>query len=153
MPSTNASRVIVVKRIGLPAAAAMIRTASRNVSASGPVSSYSRPAWPSPVNAATATSATSSTSTNGSGTASTGSASSPASSGACRCPSEKFCMNQAQRSTVHAAPDARSASSARAAPSSPRPDSSTRRRTPVSRAMSARAATASAAPGTARSGA
>ena len=64
----------------------------------------------------------------------------------------KFCMNQAHRTTVTSAPDSCTARSARSDSSSPRPDSSTSRRTPCSSARSANTPTASEAPRIARSG-
>jgi hypothetical protein len=64
----------------------------------------------------------------------------------------KFCMNQLQRTTVQSAPESRSARSARSASTSPRPDSSTSRRTPLSSASSASVRIASVEPATARSG-
>ena len=64
----------------------------------------------------------------------------------------KFCMNQLQRSTVQSAPDSCSARSARSASTSPRPDSSTSRRTPSSSASRASVRIASVEPATARSG-
>ena len=60
--------------------------------------------------------------------------------------------NQVARTIVSSAPESRTACSARSASGSPRPDSSTSRRTPRSTASSANAPTVSAAPGTATSG-
>jgi hypothetical protein len=65
----------------------------------------------------------------------------------------KFCMKKAERTIVAAGAAAWTSRSARCASSSPRPESSTIRRTPASRAAPASAATVSAAPGTAMSGA
>ena len=94
----------------------------------------------------------SSTSTNGSGTEVAGSTTSPAATFSAKKPSLKFWLNQLQRTIVQSAPDSRTARSARWASSSPRPESRTSRRTPCSRAVSAKAVTASTAPGMAMSG-
>jgi hypothetical protein len=61
-------------------------------------------------------------------------------------------MNQVERRTVSSAPVALTASSARWASGSPRPESSTILGTPRLTAISAKERVASTAPGTARSG-
>ena len=64
----------------------------------------------------------------------------------------KFCMNQAHRTIVRSAPVSCTACSESCASSSPRPLSSTCRRTPFSRASSAKARTFATEPGIAMSG-
>ena len=64
----------------------------------------------------------------------------------------KFWLNQLQRTTVHVGAERLHGLLGVLASGSPRPESSTSRRTPSSSASSANAPTVSAAPGTARSG-
>ena len=94
----------------------------------------------------------SSTSTNGSRTAPAGSATSPLRTWSVKYPSLKFWLNQVERTIVSSAPESRTACSACSASGSPRPASSTSRRTPRRTASSANAPTVSTAPGTATSG-
>jgi hypothetical protein len=61
-------------------------------------------------------------------------------------------MKNAARTTAQDTPAAATAFSPASAPSSPRPDSSTSRRTPLAAASAAYSPTVSAAPGKARSG-
>jgi hypothetical protein len=79
-------------------------------------------------------------------------ATSPVRTGSRKKLSLKFWAMKAERTMVQSAPDCCRACSLRSAPSSPRPDSSTSRRTPVATASSANAPTAAAAPGIATSG-
>src|SRR6185312_5646994 len=151
-PATNSSTVTGRYRTGRPDAAEISAAAWPNVSARGPVTSYTWSSGSAPRSAATATSAMSPASTNGSGTSPAGSANSPASTASARKSSVKFCMKNADRTTAHSTPAAATAFSAASAPSSPRPDSSTSRRTPVAAASAASSPMASAAPGKARSG-
>ncbi len=104
------------------------------------------------VSATTATSARSSASISGSVTPFSHKATSPASTASSRKLSLTFCANQLARTMVQSAPLSCNAGSARCTSSSPRPESSTIRRTPTAGAVSVNERTASTASGTARSG-
>ncbi len=125
---------------------------SAKVSSPGPVTSWICPAWRSSVSTATNTSARSSASMKGSAVSPAGKGISPASTPSRIGPSLKFCAKKLARTTVRPTPDSRSASSAATASGSPRPESSTTRRTPLSAASRPKARIASGAPGAARSG-
>ena len=89
---------------------------------------------------------------NGSAMSATGIGRTPSAMLPAKAPSVKFWANTAARTIVQSAPDDCTSRSARSAPSSPRPDSSTRRRTPASTAVRATLPTMSAAPAKPMSG-
>ena len=101
---------------------------------------------------ATATSAMSSASTKGSPTVLSTMLRDPAAISSAQNDSLKFWKKKAERRIVQSAPDSMNAASERRAPSSPRPERSTRRVQPRFTARRAKAAKIVSAPGIARSG-